>query len=162
MGRVEAQCALLLSHKEVKEETHGKKVLPKGLLYTKTHEWVEEPTNEIEKEEVRCGITDYARHEMGNIVHVELPKVGAFSFAQVESAQAYGTWETFDIHAPVSGKVTAINERLIQREYELLNTDPYGAGWICKIETSMSSIFDLIGEGPYVTHIETLRGKRRC
>ena len=114
----------------------GKKV-PKGLLYTVTHEWVEEPTNEIEKEEVRCGITDYAQHKMGDILHVELPKVGAWvkagdPFAQVESAQADGTWETFDIHAPLSGKVAAINERLADNP-ALLNTDPYGKGWICKL-----------------------------
>ena len=139
----------------------GKKVT-NGWLYTKTHEWVEPPDKEVkitdETEEVRCGITDYAQHEMGDILHVELPKVGALvtagdSFAQVESDKA-----TVDIHAPLSGKVAAINERLADNP-ALLNTDPYGKGWICKLETSFLDIAvavkagGLLGAGPYATHI---------
>lgn len=101
---------------------------PKELRYGKTHEWLRQ-----EGEEATVGITDYAQDQINDVVFVELPQletgleVGK-EFAVIESVKA-----AFDIYAPVSGKVIGINEELANNP-GLVNSDPYGAGWLVKIK----------------------------
>ena len=101
---------------------------PKELRYGKTHEWLRQ-----EGEEATIGITDYAQDQINDVVFVELPQletgleVGK-EFAVIESVKA-----AFDIYAPVSGKVIGINEELANNP-GLVNSDPYGAGWLVKIK----------------------------
>jgi glycine cleavage system H protein len=103
-------------------------VIPEELRYTQDHEWVR-PGGAT----VRVGITDYAQDALGDIVYVQLPDVGA----AVESGQAVGEVESTksvsDVMAPVSGTVTARNEALSDTP-ELVNSDPYGEGWMLEIE----------------------------
>ena len=103
-------------------------VIPDDLRYTPDHEWVRpgEPA-------VRVGITHFAQDALGDIVYVQLPDPGT----AVEAGQAFGEVESTksvsEIYAPVSGTVVATNDRLTD-EPELINTDPYGAGWLVEIE----------------------------
>jgi glycine cleavage system H protein len=101
---------------------------PQELRYTKDHEWVR-----IDGPTATMGITSFAADELGDIVFVELPEVGSAltqfaSFGVVESVKAVS-----DLFAPVSGKVTATNDRL-RDEPELLNRDAFGDGWVAKLE----------------------------
>ncbi len=102
---------------------------PEDLKYTEEHEWVSQkaPTS------VRVGITEYAQDQLGDVVFVELPDVGK----QVEAGDAVGEVESTksvsEIFAPVSGTVTAVNEAVVQAP-ELINSDPYGEGWMFEIE----------------------------
>jgi len=102
---------------------------PKDLLYTEDHEYVK-PTDDTNV--VAIGITDYAQGELGDIVYIELPKVGA-SFAKHD---VFGTVEAVkavsELYSPVSGEVVAINDRL-DKEPALVNTAPYGDGWMIKL-----------------------------
>jgi len=108
----------------------GKYTIRDELLYTKTDEWVK-----VENGKVREGITDYAQKELKDIVGIELPEVGK----EVKAGEPIGTIEsikaTADLYAAVSGKIIEVNERLFD-EPELMNTDPYGEGWIVVIEMS--------------------------
>ena len=96
---------------------------PGGLRYTKTHEWVRK-----EGEKVIVGITDYAQHEISDVVFVELPHVGQ----KVERGKAISIVESvkaaFDIYAPVSGAISKVNTAL-ESNPALVNKDPYGNGW---------------------------------
>ncbi|MDQ7064007.1 MAG: glycine cleavage system protein GcvH [candidate division KSB1 bacterium] len=104
--------------------------IPLELLYTKEHEWVS-----VDDNVATIGITDYAQGELGDIVFVELPKVGD----QTRQMEPFGTIEAVkavsELYAPVTGKVVAINEEL-QESPELINQDPYGKGWMIKVELS--------------------------
>src|ERR1700690_3118115 len=100
---------------------------PADFRYTKEHEWVR-----VEGNVATIGITDHAQHELGDIVYVDLPKVGASAeagktFGSVESVKAVS-----DIYAPVSGEIIEINEGLSTAP-EKLNTDPHGAAWLIKV-----------------------------
>jgi glycine cleavage system H protein len=110
------------------EETMSE--IPEALRYTKAHEWVR-----AEGDRWRVGITRFATQELGDVVMVELPKVGD----AIEQAAAVGTIESVkavsELYAPVSGRVTAINEAL-SSEPELVNNDPYGGGWMIEVEPS--------------------------
>ena len=102
--------------------------IPPERLYTEEHEWVL-----IEDEYATMGITAYAQEQLGDVVYVELPEVGRQvkrmeEFAVVESVKAAS-----DIYSPLSGEVVEVNETL-DNAPELLNKDPYGAGWICRIK----------------------------
>ena len=102
----------------------------KGLMYSKSHEWIKE-----EGDEFIIGITDYAQSQLGDIVFVELPAVGAAitagkRFSVVESVKAVS-----DIFAPINGKVVEINEALNDTP-EKVNQDPYGDGWMIKVKMS--------------------------
>src|SRR3954465_5183714 len=104
--------------------------VPDDLRYSKDHEWAR-----LEGGRVRIGITDYAQDALGDVVFVQAPVVGASvqagdSFSEVESTKSVS-----DIYAPVSGTVVAVNTDL-DTGPEALNSDPYGAGWICEIEMS--------------------------
>jgi glycine cleavage system H protein len=100
---------------------------PQELLYTREHEWirVDELTGTI-------GITDHAQKELGDIVFVELPKVGD----QVVAQESFGTVESVkavsDVYSPVTGEVVAVNKKL-QESPELLNADPHGEAWLIKV-----------------------------
>jgi len=104
--------------------------IPANLKYTKEHEWLK-----LEDKIVTMGITDYAQGELGDVVFVELPAVGA----DVQAMKPFGTIEAVkavsDIFSPVSGKVAAINKAL-EADPMAVNRDPYGEGWIIKIEIS--------------------------
>jgi len=101
--------------------------IPDKLYYSKEHEWVM-----VEGKEAMVGITDYAQKQLHEIVYVEVQKAGA----NIEQFQTMGTVESVksvsDIFAPVSGKITKVNEELAERP-ELLNQDPYGKGWLARI-----------------------------
>jgi glycine cleavage system H protein len=97
---------------------------PSGLLYSKEHEWVK-----LDGDVATVGITDYAQASLGDIVYVELPRVGATleqfaSIGVIESVKAVS-----DIFTPVGGEVTSINDA-IEGDPALVNRDPYGAGWL--------------------------------
>jgi glycine cleavage system H protein len=104
--------------------------VPEELQYTRSHEWVR-----TEGETATVGITDHAQDELGDIVFVELPEVGATfdageSFGTVESVKAVS-----DLYAPVCGEVVEVNEALDDTP-EKINEDPYGEGWIIKLRVS--------------------------
>lgn len=103
--------------------------VPDDLKYTAEHEWVRGAGSKT----VRVGITDYAQSALGDVVYVSLPEVGA----DVEKGAAVGEIESTksvsDLYAPLSGTVTARNERLDESP-DLINSDPYGEGWILELE----------------------------
>jgi glycine cleavage system H protein len=100
--------------------------LPADLKYAKTHEWMR-----VEGLTATVGITDHAQHELTDIVFVELPDMGR----QVKAGQACAVVESVktasDIYAPASGEVTELNQSVVD-DPALINTDPYGAGWLFK------------------------------
>ena len=109
---------------------------PKELRYTKEHEWARRPG-----QTVVVGITAHAQEALGDVVYVDLPKVGATisagaSFGTVESTKAVS-----ELFAPLSGKVVKVNQALTG-EPNLINQDPYGKGWICEVEPSQPSQLD--------------------
>ena len=102
--------------------------IPNELLYTKEHEWVL-----AESMVYTMGITDYAQAALGDIVYVQLPKVGETVTAEKVCGEVESTKSVSEIYAPVTGTVIAINESL-SNSPESINSDPYGAGWLVKIE----------------------------
>jgi glycine cleavage system H protein len=125
--------------------------IPGDLLYTEEHEFVRRGKNAGDPVEI--GITDYAQGELGDIVYIELPKVGT-KFGQHD---VFGTIEAVkavsELFSPIAGEVVAINDRL-DKEPALVNTDPYGGGWMIKIKPSDPSALDaLMKPDAYKTHI---------
>jgi len=123
--------------------------IPGDLHYTEEHEYVrkgKDGTAEI-------GITDYAQGELGDIVYIELPKVGTkFSkhdvFGTIEAVKAVS-----ELFSPIAGEVVAINDRL-DKEPALVNSDPYGAGWMIRVKPSNPAEMDaLLDSGAYAQHI---------
>ena len=107
--------------------------VPEELRYTKEHEWIR-----VEGDLVVIGVPDYAQNALTDVVWVELPELGAVvgsmdSFASVESVKSVS-----EIYAPISGEVIEINGTL-EDAPELINEDPYGKGWICKMSISDNS-----------------------
>jgi glycine cleavage system H protein len=121
---------------------------PENFRYTKEHEWVL-----LEGDIATFGITDHAQSELGDIVYVDLPKVGATfeagkSFGSVESVKAVS-----DLYAPVSGEVVEANELLVASP-EKLNEDPHGVAWIIKVKVSdPSQIGNLLTLADYQTYV---------
>jgi glycine cleavage system H protein len=101
--------------------------VPDGLSYTNQHEWVK-----ITGDVARIGITDYAQDALGDVVFVGVPSVGTKVMADQSFTEVESTKSVSDIYAPVSGVISAVNSSLADQP-ELLNKDPYGAGWICEI-----------------------------
>ena len=97
---------------------------PSELRYTKTHEWAR-----IEDDTIVVGISDYAQDALGDVVFVELPVVGDDVNEGAEVAVVESVKAASDIYAPLSGSITRVNE-LLDEQPELLNSDPYGEGWI--------------------------------
>jgi glycine cleavage system H protein len=103
---------------------------PADLKYTVEHEWLREP-GETDGS-VRVGITDYAQDALGDIVYVSLPEVGAAVTAGSACGELESTKSVSDVYAPVTGEITAVNEAL-DATPELVNNDPYGAGWLFEV-----------------------------
>ena len=104
--------------------------LPNHLLYTKDHEWIE-----FKDDLVIIGITDYAQSQLGDVIFVEFPEIGAeldcgSSFGEIEAVKTVS-----DLFAPISGNVLSINEK-IENTPDLVNMDPYGEGWLIKISAT--------------------------
>jgi glycine cleavage system H protein len=121
---------------------------PDNYKYTSQHEWVS-----VENDTGTVGITDHAQKELGDIVYVDLPKVGSTvaqggAFGSVESVKAVS-----DIYAPVSGEVVAVNE-LLATNPEKLNEDPHGAAWLVKIKLSApEEIKNLMSAAEYQSYL---------
>ena len=117
---------------------------PADLRYTKDHEWVR-----VEGDTATIGVTDYAANQLGDVVFVDLPEVGKAvdqfaTFGVVESVKAVS-----DLYAPISGAVTSTNDALA-KEPELVNSDPYGAGWMIKLTIAdKTQIDDLLDGSAY-------------
>ena len=111
-------------------------MIPQGLRYTPEHEWVQRSGDVV-----RVGITHFAQDSLGDIVFVELPEAGT----EVTAGQALGEVESTksvsDVYAPVSGTVRARNEALADAP-DLINSDPYGEGWMLDIEVSDASALE--------------------
>lgn len=108
-------------------------VIKEDLRYTKEHEWVK-----LEKDIATMGITDYAQGELGDIVFVELPRVGT----KVEQMKSFGVIEAVkavsELFSPITGEVAEVNSKL-ESEAGLINKDPYGEGWIIKVKVKDQS-----------------------
>lgn len=123
-------------------------IYPENLKYTKEHEWLL-----VEGDKGTIGITFHAQEELGDIVFVDLPKVGAktskgLSFGSVESVKAVS-----DLYAPVSGEVLDVNG-LLATAPEQLNTDPHGAAWLIKVKLdSPAEINDLLSASDYQKYL---------
>ena|SRR5579859_3439099 len=117
-------------------------------LFTKTHEWLT-----IEGTIATVGITDFAQAQLGDVVFLELPKAGR----KLARSEAFGVIESVkaasDLYAPVAGTVTAVNENLTAKP-ELVNADPFGEGWLLKIEFKGEPPSDLLDEAAYKREAE--------
>lgn len=124
--------------------------VPEDLLYTAEHEYVARTSD---TQVVRIGITDYAQGELGDVIFVDLPKVGA----QLTSHQTFGTIEAVkavsELFSPVAGEVGEINASL-ESDAALVNRDPYGDGWMVKLKISgPSDLEGLLSPSEYRAHI---------
>lgn len=106
--------------------------IPAELQYTKEHEWVAETAT---AGTIRMGITDFAQGALGDIVYVQMPKVGEAVVADKVCGEVESTKSVSEIFSPVTGTVVAINDSL-NNSPELVNSDPYGAGWLAEISVS--------------------------
>jgi glycine cleavage system H protein len=134
-------------------------LVPDDLKYTAEHEWVRvastgtdsDTNSDADTNIVRVGITDFAQSSLGDVVFVSLPEVGASvkvgdAFGEIESTKSVS-----DLFAPVSGIVTARNDALTDNP-ELMNTDPYGAGWVVEVELGEpAQLNDLLDPADYTT-----------
>ena len=123
--------------------------IPDGLKYTESDEWVR-----LEGQIAVIGLTDFAQNALNDIVYVELPSIGdtfakGDSFGSVESVKAAS-----DIYLPVAGTISEVNETL-EDEPELINTDPYGKGWLVKVEVDGDAgLADLMNAAAYRSYCE--------
>ncbi len=111
--------------------------IPADRRYSSDHEWIRRDSDTM----VTIGITDYAQDSLGDVVFVEIPEAGAEVAASDSITEVESTKSVSDIYAPVDGTVVAVNDAL-EATPELLNSDPYGEGWICTIEMSDPAQFD--------------------
>ena len=123
--------------------------VPDDLLYTEEHEWIQ-----IEEDSATIGITDYAQQELGDVVYVELPEEGL----ELETGQAFGSVESVkavsEIFAPLSGTVAESNTTLDDSP-ETVNEDPYGDGWMIRLEVADSAeVGELMSASDYRTYLE--------
>ena len=119
-------------------------LIPPDLRYSNDHEWAK-----VDGDVVRIGITDYAQDALGDVVFVDLPKVGTAIDAHAAIGEVESTKSVSEIYAPVGGTVTAVNATLTNAP-ESVNADPYGEGWICEITTTGSADYDaLLDAGSY-------------
>jgi glycine cleavage system H protein len=127
--------------------------IPSDLHYTAEHEWVRRSGDDT----VRIGITDFAQSALGDVVFVQLPGVGTEvtggeTFGEVESTKSVS-----DLYAPVSGKVSAVNGDL-EADPQLVNSDPYGAGWLLDIQVESSDVAALESALDELLDAEAYRG----
>jgi glycine cleavage system H protein len=111
---------------------------PSDLRYSNDHEWAR-----VDGTRVRVGITDYAQDALGDVVFVDVPKVGTDVSVGGVIGEVESTKSVSEIYAPVSGTVSAVNESL-KTSPEFVNSDPYGDGWICEITTSSTGDYDAL------------------
>jgi len=121
---------------------------PENLKYTNDHEWIR-----MEENEAYIGITDYAQSELGEIVYIDIPTAGE----TLDKGSVFGSIEAVktvsDLLMPVSGEVSEVNPDL-EDQPELVNSDPYGKGWIIKIKVSEENVLNgLMDAGAYRTYI---------
>lgn len=120
------------------------KNIPQDFLFTPTHEWIRQ-----EGELISVGITDFAQSQLSDLTYVELPSVGDQLAVQDEAAVVESVKAASDIYAPLAGVVEAVNEQLAEHP-ELINTDPYGEGWLFKMRLDATANLDaLIGPEAY-------------
>ena len=124
--------------------------IPEDLRYTEEHEYVKKTEDDSV---VQVGITDYAQGELGDVVYVDLPKIGA-SFARME---VFGTIEAVkavsELFSPITGTVVEVNKAL-ENDPALVNKDPYGDGWMVKLRVKQPAELDqLLGSEAYGQHI---------
>jgi glycine cleavage system H protein len=117
---------------------------PENLRYTKDHEWIR-----VEGDTATIGITDFAQHELGDIVYVEIETIGQ----PLSAGEIFGTVEAVktvsDLYLPVNGTITEVNPKL-NANPELVNTDPYGEGWMVKMKINSNGDVDaLMNSGAY-------------
>lgn len=113
--------------------------VPDNLRYTKEHEWVEE----IAPNRFRIGITDYAQSALGDIVYIQLPKAASVVTANSVCGEVESTKSVSEIYAPISGTIVVINEKL-DTNPEVINSDPYGQGWIAEIEIAGTALSETL------------------
>jgi len=113
--------------------------VPTELRYTKTHEWVRLEKNGV----ATIGITDFAQEQLGDLTYIELPGVGDNVEAQSEVAVIESVKAAADIYAPVAGTITEVNKKL-EEQPELINSDPFGEGWIFKLRPDDASEIDML------------------
>jgi glycine cleavage system H protein len=126
---------------------------PSDLRYTKDHEWLR-----LDGSEGVVGITDFAQEALGDVVFVELPAVGT----ALKAGQTFGVVESnktvSDLFAPVDGTVVAVNEAL-RDQPEVVNQDPYGAGWMVRIAINGAPAADLLDAAGYAAHVASEQAK---
>lgn len=124
--------------------------IPSDLRYAKTHEWAELNDDGT----ITVGITDHAQHLLGDLVYIELPEVGAEAKTGEEIGVVESVKAASDIYSPVNGEVTEINEE-VSANPEIVNHDPYGAGWLFKIQPEdEEELRDLLDADTYETLVE--------
>ena len=127
--------------------------VPEGLKYTREHEWIK-----MEGNTGRVGITHYAQDQLGDVVFVELPKKGRQlrqmeSFGVVESVKAVS-----DLYCPVGGEIVEVNSEL-ERKPEMVNADPYGAGWMIEVKITQAKDLDnLLSASEYSAYLKQAGG----
>ena len=109
--------------------------VPPDLRYTKSHEWIRTLTDGT----VEIGITDHAKHELGDLVFVEVPEAGRTVKADEPCAVVESVKAASDVYAPLAGEVTAGNPKLAA-EPEVVNTDPYGEGWLMRLKPAAGAV----------------------
>lgn len=119
--------------------------VPNNLKFTKSHEWVKQESNG----DVTIGITDHAQDLMGDMVFVDLPKVGAKLSAGKDCAVVESVKAASDVYAPIAGEVTAVNDEVTAAP-ETVNKDPYGKGWLFRLKpASAAELNQLLDVGAY-------------
>lgn len=129
----------------------GEYQIPEGYYYTRDHIWIK-----VEDSAVTLGVTDYGQKRLRDVVHIELPSIGQ----SIEEGEALAVIESIkasvEIHSPVTGRVVKVNSKLIDNP-ELINEDPYGNGWIARIELAEElRTEDLMEADEYSKYIEDL------
>ncbi len=124
--------------------------IPEDLRYTDSHEWLEDQGDGS----YRVGITDYAQEQLGDLVYVELPEVGNTYTAGAECAVVESVKSASDLYCPVDGEIVEVNTEL-EESPEVINTDPYGGGWIFRVKPAdPGSVDELLDADDYGDSIE--------
>ncbi len=123
--------------------------VPETLSYTEEHEWITQPSDGV----VTIGITAYAADALGDIVYVSLPQEGASVEAGEPCGEAESTKSVSDVYAPVTGEVVAVNGS-VEEDPAIVNSDPYGEGWLFKVRTTGDPSGDLLDAPAYSKLIE--------
>lgn len=119
-------------------------MIPDDLRYTEAHEWVRDLGDGV----VRIGITDHAQNQLGDVVFVQLPEVGATVAAGAAVGEVESTKSVSDIYSPLAGEVVAVNDALGDNP-ELVNSGPYEAGWMLDLRLADGGLDGLLDAGAY-------------